>query len=161
MNTNKDTFIESKGPYTWALQLDHWFLLHIPCQIPCQYCFVLFCFVLSFFSKDAPILWLERYIPSWKKSPGKKRRSNRLELNSWNTKLWHHYGPGFDSRSRHHMWVEFPVFLPPRKPTLIWSVLRGQTWVVWRQPETPLYAFDSATLSCVPAIQPLGCKGDD
>ena len=53
----------------------------------------------------------------------------------------HHYGPGFDSRTRHHMWVEFvgsflcfegfspgsPVFLPPQKPTLIRSRLCSMT----------------------------------
>ena len=37
------------------------------------------------------------------------------------------------------------VFLPPQKPTLIWSRLCSLA-----RHEVPLYAFDSATLSCVP-----------
>ena len=59
--------------------------------------------------------------------------------------------PGFDSRSRCHMWVEFavgsrpcsegfspgtPVFLPPQKPTFPNS---NSSWKQWR--EEPLRGF--------------------
>ena len=65
--------------------------------------------------------------------------------------------PGFDSRSRRHMWVEFvvgsrscyegfspgaPVFLPPQKPTFSNS---NSTWKQWSEShsvdstEIPIY----------------------
>ena len=54
--------------------------------------------------------------------------------------------PGFDSRTRRHMWAEFvfgsrpcyegfspgtPVFLPPQKPTLLY-INSNSTWKQWR-----------------------------
>ena len=63
--------------------------------------------------------------------------------------LW----PGFDSRTRRHMWVEFvvgsrpcsegfypgsPIFLPPQKSTLLNSNSIWKQWMKSHQVEMPL-----------------------
>ena len=89
----------------------------------------------------------------------------------------HLCGPGFDSWTWHHMWIEFVgsllcfegfslgslVFLPHKNQP--WFDLGCAPWpdmshmvVDWG---SLMYAFESATLSCVPTMQLLGCKWDD
>ena len=79
--------------------------------------------------------------------------------------------PGFDSRTRHHMWVEFvvgsrpcsegfsPVFLPPQKPTFLnsnstWNTRSslkrapGALWWAWVNKEYYNNIYICKTSSC-------------
>ena len=85
--------------------------------------------------------------------------------------------PGFDSRTRRHMWVEFVLVLDPAPRVFLrvlrfsslsknrhaayssWllAVLQGHAWTLQRLPAAPIYAFGPTLSSCVLAVL---CEGD-